>query len=165
MSLGTIAWECPVTEGVLHLNDDVQITELVDDAGRPVGEGGRACGGDAAELHGHALDPVPRRGPCRGRVADMRLRPAVQIDRQSQGRVTTPLRSKDGRVLNNVILSAVLGPYRQVTHYQVRQLGPEDLSIAVVPAKSWTPEVGDAIIGEFKARLGDSFRYQLRLCD
>jgi phenylacetate-CoA ligase len=82
-----------------------------------------------------------------------------------QGRITTTLRSKDGRVLNNVVLSAILGPFRQVKRYQIRQLGSEDLAIAVVPSTDWTPDVGDAITGEFKARLGDSLRYHLRLCD
>jgi hypothetical protein len=81
--VGVIAGECPVTEGVLHVNADVQITEA------------------------------------------------------TRGEKTL----------------------------STRQIGPDDLEIAVVPAKSWTPDVGDAIVRDFRGRLGDSFGYGLRICD
>jgi len=35
---GPVGWECPVS-GALHLNDDVQILEVVEDAGLPLPEG------------------------------------------------------------------------------------------------------------------------------
>jgi phenylacetate-CoA ligase len=37
--VGPIAWECPVERGLLHLNDDVQIVEIVDDEDRQVPDG------------------------------------------------------------------------------------------------------------------------------
>jgi phenylacetate-CoA ligase len=164
--VGTIAWECPVTQGVLHLNDDVQITEVLDDGGRPVGEGGVGHV-IVTQLSCTALPLIRYRIGDLAAVGSQTCTCGRQLGSigKVQGRVTTTLRSKDGRVLNNVVLSAVLGPYRQVERYQIRQVGPEDLSIAVVPAKGWTPKVGDAIVHDLKERLGDSFRYQLRLCD
>jgi phenylacetate-CoA ligase len=37
--VGPIAWECPSHPGALHLNDDTQITEIVDETGPPVRNG------------------------------------------------------------------------------------------------------------------------------
>jgi phenylacetate-CoA ligase len=37
--LGPLGWECPEERGTLHLNDDMQIIEIVDDDGRPVPDG------------------------------------------------------------------------------------------------------------------------------
>jgi phenylacetate-CoA ligase len=37
--LGTIGWECPEERGALHLNDDMQIVEILDDRDRPVPDG------------------------------------------------------------------------------------------------------------------------------
>ena len=34
--LGPVAWECPHTRGSLHLNDDIQIVEILDDQDRRV---------------------------------------------------------------------------------------------------------------------------------
>jgi phenylacetate-CoA ligase len=37
--VGPIAWECPQHRGALHLNDDVQWTEILDENDRPVQPG------------------------------------------------------------------------------------------------------------------------------
>jgi hypothetical protein len=37
--LGTIGWECPEEPGVLHLNDDMQIVEILDHHDQPVPDG------------------------------------------------------------------------------------------------------------------------------
>lgn len=164
--VGCIAWECPVTPGVLHLNDDVQIVELLDEDGHPVrdGEVGEVV---VTQLNCTALPLI------RYRIGDLT---SFQASRCScgrhlrtigkvQGRLATTLRSRDGRVLNNVVLSAILGPYQQIKRYQVKQVSPDDLLISVVPAKSWTPDIGEAVLRDLRSRLGDHFRYQLVLCD
>ena len=39
METGPLAWECPDSPGDYHLNDDVQLLEIVDDRGRRVPDG------------------------------------------------------------------------------------------------------------------------------
>lgn len=41
--VGNVAWECPRTAGVMHVNSDACVLEIVDEDGRPArsGEGGR----------------------------------------------------------------------------------------------------------------------------
>jgi phenylacetate-CoA ligase len=42
METGPLAWECPECPGDYHLNDDVQLIEIVDDEGRRVPDGATA---------------------------------------------------------------------------------------------------------------------------
>jgi phenylacetate-coenzyme A ligase PaaK-like adenylate-forming protein len=160
--VGPIAWECPVVPGALHLNDDTQITEIVDEQGRPVpsGEIGQVVVtqllcltqpliryriGDLASFH-------PQPCPC-GR-GFRRMSPVL-------GRTQHTIRSPDGRTLNTVVVSAIMGAIPEIRLYQVRQTGPRDLLILIVPGAPWSPSIEDAIHRGFQERLGEAFRYDI----
>jgi phenylacetate-CoA ligase len=165
--LGPIAWECPDTPpGALHLNEDVQIVEIVDDDGRPVPDGQsghvvvtqlnctaqpliRYRIGDIASL-------LPQRCACGRRLGLMS---------EVQGRAANTIRFPGGRVLNNVIVSSILSIHQEVRRYQIRQVGLYELLIAVVPGEKWTATSGETVIRSFRERLGESLRYELVTCD
>jgi phenylacetate-CoA ligase len=164
--VGPIAWECPVTPGALHLNDDVQITEIVDEQGHPVapGEVGQVVVtqllcftqpliryriGDLARLRAGSC-------PC-GR--GFRLMSPVL------GRTQHTIRAPDGRTLNTVVISAIMGAIPEIRRYQVRQTGPRDLLILIVPGDSWSADVEEVIHRGFEERLGDAFRYDILVVD
>jgi len=164
--VGPIAWECPTEPGALHLNDDVQILELVDDDGHPVapGEVGQVVVTQLQCL----TQPL-----IRYRIGDLaRLRPelcrcrrGLRLMSSVLGRTQHTIRAPDGRILNTVVVSAIMGGIPQVRRYQVQQTGPRDLLLLILPGGDWSPSVEDAIHRGFRERLGDSFRYDILTVD
>jgi phenylacetate-CoA ligase len=166
VEVGPIAWECPAATGPLHLNDDVQITEFVDDEGRPVPEG------EAGEVVVTQLNCTAQ-PLLRYRMGDIACvlpetcvcgRNLTRL-RHVYGRSTHVIRSRDGQLLNSVVVSSILGPHPEVRRYQIRQVGRDSLMIVIVPSNKWTSTSGDAVISSFRDRLGDAFIYTLSICD
>ena len=164
--VGPIAWECPVNRGFLHLNDDTQVTEIVDDAGEPVppGEVGQVvvtqllCTmqpiiryriGDQAQLH---------RATCSCGRGTRLMSPVL-------GRTQHVIRAPDGRTLNTVVVSAILGVMPEVKRYQVQQTGKSDLLILIVPGTGWSTATEGVVQLKFRERLGDAFNYHLLAVD
>lgn len=155
---GPLAWECPASGG-LHLNDDVQIVEIVDDAGRPVPEG--EPGHVVVTQLNCTAQPL-----IRYRIGDIAscLPPRCSCGRGLgllglvQGRSQHTIRTPDGRVLTTAMIAVIMGASPQVRRYQVRQTGPTDLRILVVPSGEWTPAGADAIRRGFDERLGAGVR-------
>jgi phenylacetate-CoA ligase len=161
--VGPIGWECPVQPGGLHLNDDVQITEFVDDQGRPVppGEVGQVVVTQllcvSQPLIRYRIGDLARMGtdpcPC-GR--GLRLMSPVL------GRTQHTIRAPDGRALNTVVVSAIMGPIPGIKRYQIRQTAPRDLLVLAMPAGEWSSTTEEAIRRGFRERLGDAFSYEVR---
>ena len=164
--VGCLSWECPANPGTYHLNSDVQIVEVLDPAGEPVPEGER---GEVVvtQLLCTAMPLLRYRIGDAIRVASKPCLCGRNLGTIGgvQGRLTTTVRAPDGRVLNNVILSSILGSHQEIKRYQVRQQRPDELLIAVVPTEKWTSDAEDSILHDFKERLGKSFRYRLIVQD
>jgi len=77
------------------------------------------------------------------------------------GRTQHTIRSPDGRMLNTVVVSAIMGAIPEIKRYQVRQTGPRDLLILIIPGAGWSPSTEDAIHRGFQERLGNAFRYDI----
>lgn len=164
--VGPIAWECPAQPGALHLNDDVQITELLDDQGNPAapGEVGQVV---VTQLMCHTQPLI------RYRIGDLaRLRTescscgrGLRLMSPVLGRTQHTIRAPDGRTLNTVVVSAIMGGVPEIKRYQVRQTGPRDLLLLIIPGAGWSPSAEDAIHRGFQERLGNAFRYDLLLVD
>jgi phenylacetate-CoA ligase len=164
--VGPIAWECPAHPGALHLNDDVQITEIVDEQGHPVppGEVGQVVVTQLMCL----TQPL-----IRYRIGDLaRLRNescscgrGLRLMSPVLGRTQHTIRAPDGRTLNTVVVSAIMGAIPEIKRYQVRQTGPRDLLLLIIPGAGWSPSTEDAIHRGFQERLGDAFRYDILLVD
>jgi phenylacetate-CoA ligase len=164
--VGPIAWECPVHRGALHLNDDTQITEIVDDEGRrvPLGTSGQVvvtqllC--TAQPLIRYRIGDISsfRPEPCEcGR--GLRLMDPVE------GRSYHIIRAPDGSVINTITVSSILSTTAEIRRYQVRQTTARQLRILVVPDSSWNDTSAAAVRARFTERLGDSFDYEIQLVD
>jgi phenylacetate-coenzyme A ligase PaaK-like adenylate-forming protein len=164
--VGPIAWECPAHPGALHLNDDVQITEILDeqDHPAPLGEVGQVV---VTQLLG-LTQPL-----IRYRVGDLaRLRNEIcpcgrglRLMSPVLGRTQHTIRAPDGRTLNTVVVSAIMGAIPEIKRYQIKQTGARDLLLLIVPGSGWSASVEDAIHRSFQERLGNSFRYDILVVD
>jgi hypothetical protein len=81
------------------------------------------------------------------------------------GRTQHTIRAPDGRSLNTVVVSAIMGSIPEIRRYQVRQTGARDLLVLIIPCERWSPGVEDAIHRGFQERLGDAFRYDILTVD
>lgn len=160
--LGTLGWECPVQRGVLHLNDDMQIVEILDDRNLPVPEGetGHVVVTQlcclAQPLLRYRLGDLAARiaGPCECGRGLARLS-AVQ------GRSRHVIRTPDGRLLYGIILSRVIGPFHEVRRWQLRQTAPDALRLLVVPSLTWRPEAAAEIARQLGDKLGSALRFEV----
>jgi phenylacetate-CoA ligase len=160
--LGPVAWECPTNHGVLHLNDDVQIVEILDDQDRrvPDGEVGQVV---FTQLNGMAQPLI------RYRLGDLAARLASRCScgrglgllSRVQGRTRHVIRMPNGRVLYGMVLSTVLKTFPEVARWQVRQVAPAKLRVLVVPTADWTPASAGAIVRKLVEKLGDSMHYEV----
>lgn len=166
VELGPVAWECPKNRGVLHLNDDIQIVEILDDQDRrvPDGEIGQVVFTQlncmAQPLIRYRLGDLAARLPSRcscGRGLGLLSR--------VQGRTRHFIRMPDGRVLYGMGFGAVLKTFPEVARWQARQASPNKLRVLVVPTSDWTPASAAAIVRKLVEKLGDSMHYEVVAVD
>jgi phenylacetate-CoA ligase len=160
--LGTLAWECPEERGTLHLNDDMQIVEILDDDDRPVPDGvtGQVIVTQLCCLAqpllryrlGDLAARIPGRCGCGRGLA--RLSPV-------QGRTRHVIRTPDGRVLYGIMISTVVKPFHEVRRWQLRQTAPDALRLLVVPSPTWRPEVSEEIGRRLEEKFGPGLRFQV----
>ena len=139
--LGTIAWECPAERGSLHLNDDMQIVEILDQRGDPVpdGEIGEVVVTQlcclAQPLLRYRLGDLAARipGACSCGRGLARLSPV-------QGRTRHVIHTPDGRILYGMMVSTIVKPFQEVRRWQLRQTGADTLDLLVVPSSTWRQE-------------------------
>ena len=164
--VGPIAWECPVHRGALHLNADAQNTEIVDDQGNrvPDGTSGQVvvtqllC--TAQPLIRYRIGDITsvQKEPCPcGR--------SLPLMRPVEGRSRHIIRAPNGQVINNITVSSILSSADEIRRYQVRQTGPRDLRIMVVPSTRWTEHSPAAVRSRFVERLGNAFEYDVVCVD
>ena len=114
--VGPIAWECPMSPGALHLNDDLEIIELLDQDGHP------AAAGEVGQVVVTQLlcstQPL-----LRYRIGDLaRLRTEMCSCRRGLrlmspvlGRTQHTIRAPDGRTLKTVVISGSWVRFRKST--------------------------------------------------
>jgi phenylacetate-CoA ligase len=166
VELGPVAWECPSNHGVLHLNDDVQMVEILDDQDRrvPDGEVGQVvitqlnCMAQPLIRYrlGDLAARIPSRCPC-GRGLGLLSR--------VQGRTRHFVRVPDGRVLYGMGFGAILKTFPEVARWQAQQVAPDRLRVLVVPTSDWTSASAAAIVAKLVEKLGGSMHYEVDAVD
>ena len=160
--LGTVGWECPEEPGVLHLNDDMQIVEILNDSDRPVvdGEVGQVVVTQlcclAQPLLRYRLGDLAARipGSCRCGRGLARLSPV-------QGRTRHVIRTPDGRVLYGMMVSTVVKQFLEVRRWQLRQTSANTLDLLVVPSPTWRPEVAVEIAAQLTEKFGRGLQFEV----
>jgi phenylacetate-coenzyme A ligase PaaK-like adenylate-forming protein len=160
--VGPIGWECPHHRGALHLNDDTQITEIVDDDGHRVPDG--TSGQVVVTQLLCTAQPLIRYRI--GDISSLRSEPCecgrgLRLMEPVEGRTQHTIRSPDGRVINTITVSSILSTVAEIRRYQVRQTAPRDLRVLVVPSSSWKDGSEAAVRARFVERLGDAFEYEI----
>jgi phenylacetate-coenzyme A ligase PaaK-like adenylate-forming protein len=166
VELGPVAWECPHNRGALHLNDDVQIVEILDDKDRrlPDGEVGQVvftqlnCLAQPLIRYrlGDLAARLPSPCPC-GRGLGLLSR--------VQGRTRHVIRIPDGRVLYGIGFGAILKTFPEVARWQAQQVAATRLRVLIVPTREWTPASAAAIAWKLVEKLGDSMHYEVVAVD
>ena len=162
VELGTLAWECPEERGALHLNDDMQIVEILDERDRPVpdGEVGQVVVTQLCCLAqpllryrlGDLAARIPGRCGCGRGLA--RLSPV-------QGRTRHVIRTPDGRMLYGMMIGTVVKQFSEVRHWQLRQTAADAVRLLVVPSPTWRPEAADEIARHFTEKFGQGLRFEV----
>jgi phenylacetate-CoA ligase len=160
--LGTVGWECPEERGVLHLNDDMQIVEILNDLDRPVADGevGQVVVTQlcclAQPLLRYRLGDLAARipGSCGCGRGLARLSPV-------QGRTRHVIRTPDGRVLYGMMVSSVVKAFTEVRRWQLRQTGARTLELLVVPSPTWRSGAAVEIAAQLGEKLGRELRFDV----
>ena len=160
--LGTIGWECPEERGALHLNDDMQIVEILDDRDRPVPDG--ATGQVVVTQLCCLAQPL-----LRYRLGDLAARipgscgcgrGLARLSRV-QGRTRHVIRTPDGRVLYGMMVSTVVKPFHEVRRWQLQQTATHTLRLLVVPSPTWRPEAAEQIARQLTDEFGPGLRFEV----
>jgi phenylacetate-CoA ligase len=164
--LGPLAWECADNRGVWHINDDVQILEILDENDRrvPEGEVGQVV---VTQLNCTAQPLI------RYRIGDLAARLTTRCTcgrglallSSVQGRTRHVIHMPDGRVLHGTVLSTVLKVFPEVARWQVRQTAPDALRVLVVPTRHWSEGSAQAIAGKMAEKLGAGVHYEVEVVE
>lgn len=149
-----------------HLCEEYGITELLDDADRPVtpGDEGVMVG---TSLHNFGMPLI------RYRTTD---RAARRMQACGCGRplplmedVTTKaedvLRLRDGRLISPSVLTHPFKPLDSIEGSQLVQTDLDRLLVRIVPGGAFSPADRDHLVRELKARLGDDMRIDIELVE
>jgi phenylacetate-CoA ligase len=164
VEIGPVAWECVQRPGALHLNDDVQIVEVVDADGRPLPDGvlGELV---ITQLNCFAQPLIRYRigdlgyripGPCSCGRGLALMGPVV-------GRTKHTIQTADGRVLNSAVVGSCISPFREVRRWQARQVATDAMRVLLVPAAGWTEGSLEQIRLSLQAKLGGCLQVELEL--
>jgi phenylacetate-CoA ligase len=164
--LGPLAWECADNRGVWHINDDVQILEILDENDRRVPEG--QVGQVVVTQLNCTAQPL-----IRYRIGDLAARLTTRCTcgrglallSSVQGRTRHVIHMPDGRVLHGTVLSTVLKVFPEVARWQVRQTAPDVLRVLVVPTRHWSEGSVQAIAGKMAEKLGAGVHYEVEVVE
>lgn len=166
METGPLAWECPDSPGDYHLNDDVQLLEIVDDQGRRVPDG---TTGEVLITPLTCLsNPI-----LRYRIGDLAARRThrcrcgrgLALLGPIAGRSNEVIHTPDGRVLNTALLGSCFSTNEDIRRWQARQTGPNALRIDLVVMPGWNEQSRQAALDKMRHYLGEAIRCELAIVE
>jgi len=159
---GPVAFECPESPEDYHLNDDVQIVEIVDSAGRPVPDG------ETGEV---VITPLTLLSEplLRYRVGDLAARRpyrcrcgrGLALLGPIEGRARQIIRTPDGRTLNQAGIGPSFRKEHGVKRWQVRHTAPDALQVLVVTESPWSAGGREQTINLLGSRVGSAMRIEV----
>jgi phenylacetate-CoA ligase len=165
---GVIAWECPKSPGVLHINDDMLVLEILDGE-RPVQNGSPG----EVVLTSLTLVRMPlirlRTGDIAARIAGKcACGRGLSCMTPVQGRTSHAIEAPGGRLITAPLLASAFGAcgaYEWVRRFQVQEKEGSSLCARIVTFR--LPEDGErsALVQALQDVTGGSFKIELELCD
>jgi phenylacetate-CoA ligase len=162
METGPLAWECPESPGDYHLNDDVQLLEIVDERGRrvPDGETGEVIVTPLTCLS-HPLFRYRLGDLAARRARRCRCGRGLALLSPVAGRASDVIRTGDGRVLNSAVLGSCFSDHSEIRRWQAHQTAPDALRILLLTGPEWSEPARDAVRASIRHYLGDAMRCEL----
>jgi phenylacetate-CoA ligase len=165
---GVIAWECPIGRGVLHINDDVFVLEVLK-GDEPVPDG---TAGDII-LTSLTLTRMPlirfRTGDLAARLADRcPCGRGLSCMTAVQGRTAHSIRGSGGRLITAPLLASAFGAcgaYDWVRRFQVREHENGVLCALVAPKRPPDEMERRALLHRLHEVTGGEFVIELELRD
>jgi phenylacetate-CoA ligase len=166
---GVIAWSCPVRRGVLHLNDDTIVAEVVGPDGTPVPHGPQgelvvtSLGLTSMPLIRYRTGDLAARvpGPCQcGRGLGLLTR--------VQGRTAHVIRGPNGALITTPVITTLFGraqAYEWVRRFQVREEADRRLRILLDTRLPPSESQRNALAQLLQAGVGDEFHVVLEIVD
>ena len=155
--------ECDRHEGH-HIAMEYGLAEVVDADGYPVSRGttGRLVG---TTLHNLAMPLI--RYVTNDTTALLERRCSCGRALELMAEVTTKaedvLTLKDGRLISPSVLTHPFKPLDCIEGSQIVQKASDHVVIRLVAGAEYRPELGDHLVREFKARLGEDVRVEVQL--
>ena len=165
---GVIAWECPARPGVLHINDDMFVLEVLKGE-EPVPDG---TPGEIV-LTSLTLTRMPL---IRFRTGDVAARlpercacgRGLSCMTAVQGRTAHSIRASGGRLITAPLLASAFGAcgaYDWVRRFQVREQENGVLCAIVVPGRLPTESERQTLLRQLRDVTGGEFTIELELRD
>ena len=155
------AAECGRREGH-HLFPVYGITEIVDDAGQPVPDGTEGVMvGTSLQNYGMPLlrYVTSDRTALTGRPCSCgRPLPLMQ---EVTTKAEDVLRLRDGRLISPSVLTHPFKPLNQIDGSQLVQTDVDRLLVRLIPRHDFTAALGEQLVRDLKARLGDDMRIEI----
>lgn len=161
---GLVALESP--DGQLLVNSESIILEVLDEAGRPVAPGEM---GEATITH-LCSEAQPF---IRYRTGDM-VRQSDELCRNGRGlhvigevvgRRTDFIVRPDGAIMHALSVIYILRAVPGVGEFKIVQHAVDRIEVLIVPNPSWQDAAKDTVAGQFRARMGESVRVEIVLCE
>ena len=166
---GVIAWSCPVRRGVMHLNDDALIVEVLGPDGAPVPAG--VVGELVITSLGLTAMPL-----IRYRMGDMAARipgrcecgRGLGLMTRVQGRTAHVIRRPDGALITTPLITSLFGrvdAHDWVRRYQVREEPGQRLRFLLNVRRPPSATQRQALTQSVEAGVGADFRVSIEFVD
>lgn len=160
--LGVVAWSCPVTRDLLHINDDAFVVEVLGSDGRPVATGHQG----ELVITSLGLKAMPL---IRYRMGDIAARVAgtcacgrgLTLMTRVYGRTAHAIRRRNGAFITTPVITSMLGrarAYEWVRGFQVREEREGVLRFLLDVRRRPSEEQRVILTETVRAGIGEEFR-------
>ena len=167
--LGVIGWECPLQRGSLHINDDMQVVEILDENDQPVPDG---TPGDVI-LTSLSLTRMPlvryRLGDTAARIAEpCSCGRGLGLMTPVKGRTAHTIIGPEGQLFTAPTVCSIFTAaraYEWVRRFQVREQENRLLLILVEPREEPSAAQTQDLLAETARIFGPAYTFRIEMRD